>query len=258
MRFSIRPLFLIIPMITLLNACTQSRDVIFEHFQKKFSSELTCGEDSVTSYNLDIYRENKKHIDQQYSVFSAILPHLNKNDQKSIDYYLMDLRSPSKMAVFQTELLREDAEIAYIKAVKSQDCQQIKEKYLALKESTIKAINSQTAEMQHDLAMFKGIAIKPESCVFIGSYLDEKIESCYENASLSSQQFRATCAVSSKVSRGGSNGIIYSTKCPPAIGYCANSKLSEGYTVYKYLPKEREKMAKIGCELFGGIWHSNL
>lgn len=224
-------------------------------FNKKYQSERICEEKSVTDYNREIYLEMKKQNTSVNTAFMELLPLFDRTDPLVVDKYLKNLEGIDNPIIMRAGFDQDDASTAYKHAIDSNDCELIKKKAAIFRKSITRFGAARTQRIEHDIRMTKGIPVPPESCSFVGNYLNNEFTVCYENYQLPSQDFITACKVRASISRAAPASIVYGTKCPTAIGVCINSA-SLGVIEYKYEDISKETKLKSNCEYFGGTWKS--
>lgn len=254
--------FFIVIFTTLCLSCTstipQNQNKLekeIAEFNKQYQSDQICDGKSVLDYNREIYIESDKQNTAINAAFMELLPFFDGADPLVVDKYLDRLESIDNPIILRAGFDQDDASSAYKNAVESNDCKLINKNAEIFKQRIITFGTARAQKIQHDTRMAKGIPVPPESCSFIGNYLNKKFTMCYENYQLPSQDFVTACKVRASISRAAPTSIVYGTKCPATIGVCINSA-SLGLIEYQYEDISKESSLKNTCEYFGGEWKS--
>jgi hypothetical protein len=254
--------FFIILLTVLSTSCAvneQESKIILEkeiaEFHQKFASDQQCGEKSVYEYNREIYLEINKQAAIILKAFMELSPHLDNTDSLAGKKYITRLESIENPVILRAGFDQDKAESAYKEAIQSNDCELIKDNAAIFKQRIKTFGTARTNRIEYDTRIAKGIPAPPESCSFVGNYLDKEFSMCYENYQLPSQDFIMVCKARALISRASPSSIVYGIKCPSAIGACINSA-SLGVIEYRYEDKSKEALLKSTCEQFGGEWKS--
>lgn len=254
--------FLIFIFTTLCLSCTstipQNQNKLekeIAEFHKQYQSDQICNGKSVLDHNREIYIESNKQNTALNTAFMELLPYFDRTDPLVVDKYLDRLESIDNPIILRAGFDQDDASSTYKKAIESNDCKLINKNAEIFKQRIITFGTARTQKIEHDTRMAKGTPVPPESCSFIGNYLDQEFTMCYENYQLSSQDFVTACKVRASISRAEPASIVYATKCPATIGVCINSA-SLGVIEYQYEDISKEASLKTTCEYFGGKWKS--